>query len=134
MIKYKLICEDCRNSFDSWFLSSKEYEKLKRLKHLNCHKCSSINIKKTLMSPNIFGSEKDKKLINFRKKIREYQKFIKNNFEDVGKNFAFEARSMHYNKKESKGIYGKATPEEISELKEEGIETELFPWIENSDN
>ena len=41
---------------------------------------------------------------------------------------------MHYNKKESKGIYGKATPEEISELKEEGIETELFPWIENSDN
>ena len=59
---------------------------------------------------------------------------IKNNFDDVGKNFAFEARSMHYNKKESKGIYGKATPEEISELKEEGIETELFPWIENSDN
>ena len=30
MIKYKLICKDCETTFDSWFSSSKEYEKLKR--------------------------------------------------------------------------------------------------------
>jgi len=28
MIKYKLICKDCSHIFDSWFASSKEFEKL----------------------------------------------------------------------------------------------------------
>ena len=28
MIKYKLICKNCDTSFDSWFSSSKEFEKL----------------------------------------------------------------------------------------------------------
>ena len=32
MIKYKLICKDCNFLFDSWFASSKEYEKLKKKK------------------------------------------------------------------------------------------------------
>ena len=29
MIKYKLKCKNCEKSFDSWFSSSKEFEKLK---------------------------------------------------------------------------------------------------------
>ena len=31
MIKYKLTCKDCDTSFDSWFASSGEYEKLKKI-------------------------------------------------------------------------------------------------------
>ena len=30
MIKYQLICKSCDYKFDSWFASSKEYEKLKK--------------------------------------------------------------------------------------------------------
>ena len=30
MIKYKLECNDCELTFDSWFGSSKEYDKLKK--------------------------------------------------------------------------------------------------------
>ena len=68
-------------------------------------------------------------------KIKEYQKFIKNNFEYVGENFAYEARSIHYkNKKKDKGIYGTASREEIKDLKEEGIDTEIIPWIEDKNN
>ena len=37
-------------------------------------------------------------------------------------------------KKEKKGIYGTASNDEIKELKEEGIETEVIPWIENKNN
>ena len=50
MIKYKLICKSCNKSYDSWFSSSKEYEKLKKLKHINCYSCGSLNVEKTLMS------------------------------------------------------------------------------------
>jgi hypothetical protein len=142
MIKYKLICKDCSISFDSWFSSSKEYEKLKKKKFLNCHICNSLNIEKTLMSPSIFRLENDTKTENqnkkkreIKKKISDYQKFIEKNFDYVGENFAYEARSIHYkNKKTSKGIYGTATKEDLRELIEEGIEAEAIPWVKNTTN
>ena len=40
MIKYRLICKKCDFSFDSWFSSSKEFEKLKKKNFLICHNCN----------------------------------------------------------------------------------------------
>jgi hypothetical protein len=142
MIKYKLICKDCNNYFDSWFSSSKEYEKLKKKNFLNCYICDSINVQKTLMSPNVLTLKnkskiniEDDKYKKIKKRINEYQKFIQKNFNYVGENFAYEARSIHYkNKKKSKGIYGSATKEELKELREEGIEAEIIPWNKDSNN
>ena len=37
-------------------------------------------------------------------------------------------------KKREKGIYGKANFEDIKELKEEGIETEVIPWLNEKEN
>tara|TARA_B100000470_G_C19495460_1_gene260709 strand:- start:119 stop:544 length:426 start_codon:yes stop_codon:yes gene_type:complete len=141
MIKYKLTCNDCTKPFDSWFASSKEFEKLKKSKYLNCPSCNSLNINKSLMAPSILNSKKnnnsldEQKYKEVRNKIKEYQKFIKNNFDYVGENFAYEARSIHYNhKKKKNNIYGNASPSEIKELKEEGIETEMIPWIKDNEN
>tara|TARA_B100001769_G_C21869749_1_gene470695 strand:+ start:50 stop:475 length:426 start_codon:yes stop_codon:yes gene_type:complete len=141
MIKYKLICKKCENVFDSWFSSSKEFDRLKKISLLTCSKCNSDKIEKSLMSPQIIKHEKNKVSKNYEKKIKllknkmlEYQKFIKNNFDYVGDNFTYEARSIHYNKKKSKGIYGKATVEDIKNLKEEGIETQNIPWIKDKEN
>ena len=142
MIKYKLICKSCDLSFDSWFATSKEYEKLKEKNFLNCHNCNSSKVEKTLMAPKLINKKKkdnenhkDLKFQEINKKIKEYQKFIKKNFQYVGDNFAYEARSIHYNnKKKDKGIYGNASNDEIKELNEEGIETETIPWIEDKNN
>jgi len=142
MIKYKLKCKKCSLLFDSWFASSEEYEKLNKKKYLNCHRCGSIKIEKTLMAPKLLNKSWKKSFLNkgrkyskINEKIREYQKFIKKNFEYVGENFAYEARSIHYkNKKKGKGIYGTASKQEIKDLKDEGIKTELIPWIEDKNN
>ena len=136
MIKYKLTCKDCSCQFDSWFASSKEFEKLKISKYLNCPSCNSLNIDKSLMAPSVLNNKtSDKKFIEVKNKLKEYKKFIKNNFDYVGDNFAYEARSLHYDdKKKSKGIYGKASIDEISELKDEGIETDVIPWFHNEEN
>ena len=138
MIKYKLVCKECNLTFDSWFASSDEYEKLKKKNILNCHICDSTKVEKTLMAPKLKLKNSDKKDLKFLKvykKIKEYQKFIKKNFNFVGENFAYEARSIHYNnKKNSKGIYGIASIDEIKELKDEGIDTEMVPWIEDKNN
>ena len=142
MIKYKLTCKDCEIFFDSWFSSSQEYEKLRKKKFLNCHNCNSLNVEKSLMSPSIFKSKanthiynEDKKYQEIKKTMSKYQKFIKDNFNYVNENFAYEARSIHYkDKKVSKGIYGSATKEDLKELKEEGIEVETIPWLKDSTN
>ena len=140
MIKYRLKCKKCQKTFDSWFSSSKEYEKLKIKKFLNCHFCNSKNIVKTLMAPNIISKKKQnrntiKKDNIVKQKILEFQKFIEKNFENVGDDFVYKARSLHYNNnKYEKGIYGKASKKQLKELKDEGIETYVFPWIENKNN
>ena len=142
MIRYKLICRSCNLKFDSWFASSNEYERLKKKKLLSCHKCASLKIEKTIMAPQLINrksksSEKIKlqKYNDVKKIIMGYQKFIKENLKFVGKNFAYEARSIHYNnKKAAKGIYGTASKEDLKELKEEGIDAQMIPWIDENEN
>ena len=142
MIKYKLICKDCNTKFDSWFASSNEYDKLKKRKFLICHSCNSLRVEKTLMAPQLINSKTEfetklntTKQQKIKKTIKNYQKFIKDNFKYVGDNFAYEARSIHYNnKKKSKGIYGSASTQDLKELKDEGIEAQMFPWIEDKEN
>ena len=50
MIKYSLICKKCDLTFESWFASSNEFEKLKKRKLLDCHNCGSLDVKKNLMA------------------------------------------------------------------------------------
>ena len=74
MIKYRLKCNSCLKSFDSWFSSSHEYDKLKKKEYLNCHFCNSKDINKTLMAPNILSlnykeGDKIKKKKEIKKKI-----------------------------------------------------------------
>ena len=142
MIKYKLFCKKCNLKFDSWFASSNEYERLIKKKLLNCHRCNSSQVEKTIMAPQLINSKsKIDKKINFEKynKVKKtiigYQKFIKENFKYVGDNFTYEARSIHYEgKKKSKGIYGSASEEDLKELKEEGIDAQIIPWINENEN
>ena len=87
MIKYNLLCKKCELTFDSWFASSKEYDKLKRKKLISCHNCGSLKVEKSLMAPKLisknFNYKNEKKDLTkyqkIKKTIREYQKFIKSN-------------------------------------------------------
>ena len=86
MIKYKLACNNCELTFDSWFASSSEFDKLKKKKLLVCHACNSSKVDKTIMAPGLVNSEKNsnndhelKKYSNIKETIKKYQKFIKDN-------------------------------------------------------
>tara|TARA_Y100000768_G_scaffold31407_1_gene20719 strand:- start:712 stop:1140 length:429 start_codon:yes stop_codon:yes gene_type:complete len=142
MIKYKLLCKNCELKFDSWFASSNEYERLKKKKLLNCHNCNSTKVQKTIMAPQLINNKsKTIEKINLakyqsvKKTIMSYQKFIKDNFKYVGENFVYEARSIHYDgKKKLKGIYGSVSKDDLKELKEEGIDAQIIPWIDENEN
>ena len=135
MIKYNLACE-CENSFESWFASSSEFDSLLKKKMIKCIYCESSSVKKTLMAPRLTRKsnqilKKTKLEKNIKKQLRNFKKYIEKNCENVGERFPQEARNIHYDKKTSKGIYGKATSEETSELIEEGIDVCTLTWFDD---
>ena len=138
MIKYNLICE-CGKTFESWFSSSDEHDVQRRKKLIHCIYCDSTSVNKSVMAPNLFSkTNKISRNTNIEKKIKkqllELRRYIEKNCKYVGNNFTREARSIYYDKKTSKGIYGKATPEETAELLEEGIDVATIPWQNKSEN
>ena len=138
MIKYNLTCE-CGEIFESWFSSSSEFDSLCKRKLIKCIYCDSSSVKKSIMAPNLSSKSnkkvgKEKEFKDIKKQLLKFRRYIEKNCVNVGDNFAQEARNIHYDKKTSKGIYGQATPEEASELEEEGIDVATIPWVNKSDN
>ena len=80
MIKYNLICK-CGHTFESWFATSNEFDKLRKKKLVTCLFCNSTNVKKTIMAPNLSNSaKKSNKDINnenhIRNKLIEFRRFV----------------------------------------------------------
>ena len=138
MIKYNLICK-CRETFESWFSSSSEFDSLCKRKLIKCIYCESTSVRKMVMAPNLSSKsnkvfKKTKLEKNIKKQLLDIRRYIEKNCKNVGENFTQEARNIHYDKKTSQGIYGKATLEETSELLEEGIDVATVPWVDKSEN
>ena len=138
MIKFNLSCK-CGKSFESWFASSKEFNSLSKKKLVRCVNCNSSSVKKSIMSPNL-ATKSNKKLDSqsatkkIKKELLKFKKYIEKNCENVGDNFAQEARNIHYDNKKLKSIYGRATAEQANELQDEGIDIATIPWIDRSEN
>ena len=136
MIKYNLKCKN-EHEFESWFSDSKEFEKLKKKKLLECIYCSSKLIEKSIMSPMVSGIKpKDdnssflkQNLLDDKKKFLKLRNYIEKNFEFVGDKFSEKVREIYYDKNTKKSIYGTTTPEEREELEEEGIDLLSIPWV-----
>ena len=140
MIKYNLKCDN-DHEFESWFSNSKEFERLKTKKLLECIYCNSKIIKKSIMAPMISVSKNnnvnkfqinEKILQSQRNKLIKLRNFIEKNFEYVGEDFSKKVREIYYDKKNNKTIYGITSPEERKELKEEGINLLSIPWVDKN--
>jgi len=141
MIKYNLDCS-CGEKFESWFQSSNEYDKLSKKNLISCYACGSTkDVKKSLMAPNVTSSNKSEVLkknnqknefyTNVKEKLKDLRKYVEKNAEYVGDNFASEARSIHYDNKKKRSIYGTVSEKDKSDLISEGIDVVSIPWINN---
>jgi len=143
MIKYNLECS-CGEKFESWFQSSNEYDKLVKKNLISCYACGSTrDVKKSLMSPSVFlsrssttkdDSQKKEFYKNIKKKLEDLRDFVEKNAEYVGDKFVSEVRSIHYDNKKKRSIYGTASLKETKELMDEGIEVSIIPWISKESN
>jgi hypothetical protein len=131
MIRYNLICT-AEHEFEGWFSSSADYDDQAERGLLCCPICATTEVEKAIMAPAIKTARKtearaehaEKAMSAIAAKIRGE---IGKNCENVGANFAEEARAIHYGEKPERGIYGSATRPETEALKEEGIEAHPLP-------
>jgi hypothetical protein len=132
VIVFNLICKECSFEFEGWFDSSKDFDKQKSKKIINCPSCNSLLIKKSLMAPNLSIKTNSKKINNQKKiianNIKKYKKIIEKNFDYVGDNFTEEAKKMKYGEVNERPIYGEANHEQTKELIEEEISIVPLPW------
>jgi hypothetical protein len=147
MIRYDLQCEK-GHEFDGWFSNSDAYDTQVKRHLVGCVVCGSVKIEKQLMAPGIPTKSNrksevarpmatalaDPKAQAMLQMMREYRAHVEKNAENVGDNFAEEARKIHYNEKAPRGIFGQATPVEAAELIEEGIEVHPLPLLPEDSN
>ncbi len=147
MIKFSLRCDE-GHEFEAWFRDSASFEGQRASKEVTCPVCRSAHVEKALMAPGlgavsvgkdrkkesnqVFQPSDDKAQV--KSLIQKLRRHVEENADYVGDKFAEEARRIHFNEAESRGIYGEATAEEAFSLNEEGIEILPLPILPEDQN
>ena len=152
MIRYSLRCEQ-GHEFEGWFRSGDDFDVQAGSGLLACSLCGTAQVQKAMMAPNVatsdrrvpsqgsaaapeasrqsFGSQLPTEFIEFARKLRKH---VRENAEYVGPRFAREARRIHYEEAEPRGIYGEASHQEAQELRDEGIQAHPLPTLPDDAN
>ena len=131
MIAYSLRCHR-GHEFDGWFRDSTAFDEQSHSGHLSCPSCNSVRIEKAIMAPAVAGTKKTprtrtpdgRQMQQFATGLRKY---VVENADYVGPNFAEEARKIHYGETPDRHIYGEATHKEAQELQDEGVDVAPLP-------
>jgi hypothetical protein len=136
MIAFDLRCSN-GHSFEGWFKDLESFNEQDSRDMIICPVCKSNKITREL-SPvaikSVRGEEKPQQnKPDYRKLAMGVMEYIRNNFEDVGADFAKEALKIHYGVAEKRDIRGSATDEEEKTLEDEGVKFFKFPFVKPKD-
>lgn len=139
-----LQCVD-KHSFEGWFGSEEDFQAQLTGGLVECPMCGSVNIAKQLSAPRLnLGAAKpaDEQTAtpvveahvppqpmpsNVQAAWLKMVHHVLANTEDVGKQFAEEARKIHYGESQERAIRGQASAEETEALLDEGISVMPLP-------
>ena len=141
MIRYALNCSE-GHDFEGWFANSDAFESQQAGHGVGCPVCGSTAVSKALMAPAVATARRRESLrvaANVPEHetiamLRKLRKHVTENADYVGNKFAAEARRIHYNEAEKRGIYGEATSEEVRALVEDEIEFHPLPTLPEEHN
>jgi hypothetical protein len=131
MIVYNLRCKNS-HEFEGWFKDSSAFDAQAASCKLVCPICNSTKVDKAIMAPAITGTKKTTvSAPDEMRKMRQFmtglRKHVLENAENVGPNFAEEARKIHYGETRERPIYGETSVQEAIELVEEGVDVAPLP-------
>ena len=133
MIKYALACEH-EHGFEGWFSSSADFDDQQDRGLLECPLCASKAVRKAIMAPAVQGTKTrggpeptPEMRQMMMQAMGEVRRHVEENFDYVGDQFADEARAIHEGRSESRGIYGEASPAQVQELTQDGVQVAPLP-------
>lgn len=141
MIQYSLVCQG-EHKFDAWFRNAAAYDTQSQQGIVTCPICGTAEVHKALMAPAVARKSSDKVSLAIghpqQAELRAAMKALRDKViaeaDYVGEKFASEARKIHDNEAEARGIYGEATREEVAALVEEGIDFMPLPVLPDDHN
>jgi hypothetical protein len=137
MVVYDVRCSH-DHVFEAWFPDSAAFDAQAKKGEVACPVCGDVRVSRAPMAPHVAtgkgDAERKKQLAaQAARMLTNMQSFIEKNADNVGNRFAEEARKIHYGEASSRNIYGRATDQEASEMRDEGIEFGEIPWRHRSD-
>ena len=142
MIIFDLCCKQ-EHPFEGWFQSQDNFDRQLERGLILCPHCGSCEIRRVpsavhLTKPaNLPAPIEQLPAIGAQTgRMAAYQQLMSvviSNCEDVGKDFAQEARKIYYMETPLRSIRGEASVEEYESLREEGIEVMRLPILKKED-
>lgn len=149
MIRYALRCADAHR-FDAWFGSSADYDRLRAAGLVTCAVCGGDGVEKDLMAPAVaaggtvappekmpesgpepsIGRERPLSVpaSPVERALAALRRRVEATAENVGRDFAREARRIHEGAAPERPIWGEARPSEARALIEDGIPVAPLPF------
>jgi len=129
MILYDLKCSN-GHEFDSWFSSAADFDKLVRGNLLSCVVCGDTVIEKAVMAPRVSAGRNTKLVPDTppAEAVAKLRETVEKNADNVGRDFAAEARRIHEGEAPERAIYGEARIDEAKSLIEDGVPVLPLPW------
>jgi hypothetical protein len=133
MIVYELVCAR-EHRFEGWFASAEDYARQRESTMIHCPVCDDAAIERR-PSANVQVSRaaapaaerSDTSVVGGdAEALRQLRRLIERT-DDVGLEFAEEARKIHYDEVPKRAIRGQATREDADALREEGIDFMSLP-------
>lgn len=153
MIRYALRCAR-GHAFESWFASAETFDRLAAAGALNCAVCGGGGVEKTLMAPAVGAGRSEAPAEKeaappaetapaapalsapgspLEAAIRALRAKVEATAENVGRDFARQAREMHEGEADPRPIYGETTREEARDLLDDGVPVLPLPWTSRQD-
>lgn len=133
MIRYALLCEH-DHPFEGWFSTSEDFEDQSARGLVECPFCASKSVRKAIMAPAVAGTKAQARpeptpqmRQMMMQAMSEMRRHVEDNFDYVGDRFSDEARAIHEGRSEERGIYGEASPEQVRDLVQDGVNVAPLP-------
>jgi len=148
MIVFELKCGN-GHRFEAWFRNGATYDAQAASGDIFCPECADNNVSKAPMAPRLLKSRGEAEApaqppappeapdrageaqAMMRMMLRQLRSHVEANADYVGSQFPEQARRIHYGESEARPIYGEATKEEAAALRDEGVEVQDIPWIQD---
>jgi hypothetical protein len=148
MIAFDLAC-DCGYTFEGWFASRDDFLRQEAEGLLYCPQCDRQGRIRKLLSPVTFQKNSSAPPKTLKKRppdhepsgheefihaLQAVQRFVEENFEDVGSELAQKAVNIHFGLEKPRPIRGVVSGEEEKLLEKAGIGFLKIPMLEKRDD